>query len=94
MKALASILSVALLTGCASTPPSPGPLPTLPRVPPPAEALQPSPGPCLLPAWYDRATPEDQAALDLNCAIVNGLRTRELQRKWSALVEWADRVGP
>lgn len=46
------------------------------------------PAPCLLPDWYDRATPEDQAALEANCNAVNGERTRGYAAAWACLVEW------
>lgn len=50
--------------------------------------MQPPGAPCLLPDWYDRASPDDQAALELNCAVVNGGRMQELLRKHGSLVEW------
>lgn len=53
--------------------------------------MQPPGEPCLLPDWYDRATPEDQAALDLNCDIVNAARAHELERKHRELVEFIQR---
>jgi hypothetical protein len=48
--------------------------------------------PCLLPDWFDRAALPDQGALVLNCAVVNGVRTRELQRRHAELAEWIRRA--
>ena len=80
-------LSALSLTGCAATRPGPAAPPTSPRAKP-VEAMQPVPSPCLLPDWYSRASPDGQAGVDLNCEIVNGFRSRELERKHSALVDW------
>ena len=43
---------------------------------------------CRLPLWFDSATLEDQAALLLNCSIVNGYAARESERKRACLAEW------
>jgi hypothetical protein len=50
--------------------------------------MEPPGARCLLPDWYDRASPEDQAALELNCDLVNGERMQQVLRKHGALVEW------
>lgn len=46
--------------------------------------------PCLLPTWYDRARPEDQAALETNCAAVNAESARRGWAAWRCLVEWIE----
>ncbi len=43
---------------------------------------------CLLPVWYDRATPEDQAALEANCTAVNSEIGRGERAKRECLVKW------
>ncbi len=50
--------------------------------------MEPAGKPCLLPDWYDRASPDDQAALELNCDMVNGARDQQWRLKHGALVEW------
>lgn len=50
--------------------------------------MEPAGAPCLLPDWYDRASPDDQAALELNCDLVNGERAQQWKQKHGALVDW------
>lgn len=66
------LLFVLSATGCVTTPPF--------KVIPPKAAPRAVSQDCLttcrvnsctLPAWYNKATPDDQAALELNCAVVN-----------------------
>lgn len=43
---------------------------------------------CHLPAWFDKATPEEQASIELNCAIVNAHYARECARRHAHLADW------
>jgi TorA maturation chaperone TorD len=41
-----------------------------------------------LPIWYDHATPEDQAALELNCVALLAESARRERAQRVCLVEW------
>jgi hypothetical protein len=43
---------------------------------------------CTLPAWYDATNEAEQAAIEVNCTIVNAAEARECARKHSRLAEW------
>nr|PZN73788.1 MAG: hypothetical protein DIU57_19735 [Pseudomonadota bacterium] len=89
MKA-AAVLMLALLplSGCVSTPAQPETPQPLPRAKP-SECLQACRvNSCTLPHWFDQATLEDQAALLLNCSIVNAYEARECARRQGCLAEW------
>jgi hypothetical protein len=53
--------------------------------------MQPVGSPCLLPRWFDEADLPDQAALILNCTVVNGELMREAERRRAELAEWIRR---
>lgn len=84
------ILACLLVSACASTPPRPEILTARPRVKP-LECLTPAEiGACRLPDWFDRASLADQAALILNCAVVNGAAALEAERKRACLADWIE----
>jgi len=46
---------------------------------------------CRLPDWYDKATPEDQAALELNCLAVIAESQRNERTLRACLVGWIEK---
>jgi hypothetical protein len=77
MRLIALVLIAALISGCATTKSQPAP-PVAERQPPRYCLAEPRlKQPCTLPEWWDRATPEDKAALELNCKNVDVAMIRE-----------------
>lgn len=90
-KLLCASLLAALVSGCAGMREPPAPPPIVPPAKPQAcLTLDPLPA-CRLPDWYDKATPEDQAALELNCLAVIAESQRNERTLRACLVGWIEK---
>ena len=87
MRRLAAVLIAVLSGGCATTKSPPAP-PTVTRDPPADCLRKPTIYPYLLPDWWDKASPEDRAALELNAKSIDVAAVKERDamlldcRKW------------
>ena len=75
MRLMLLALIAALNTACATTPSQTVAAPE--RVPPTKCLTLPKFQPYRLPDWYDKATPEDKAALELNAKAIDVAAIRE-----------------
>lgn len=85
MRRVAALIAL-LSTACSTTPsPTAGP-----ERQPPGLCLQPPQieQPCKLPEWYDKATPEDKAALELNCKAVDVAMIKERDLRLADCRAW------
>jgi len=83
-----TILLAAILSGCAITPPKQETPPPSPRVKPVDCQIPCRVNSCLLPSWYTKANADEQAALELNCTIVNAADAADCAIKNLCLINW------